>query len=184
MVLFDANVTWKILSFFISSPSKEEHVKGISRSLKIGSGSASTLCKRLHKERLLNKQIKGNAYFYSLNNQNPLVKSLKRSWFLEQLMKYKNCWENREHILVVLYGSYASGEFIEKSDVDILVITNVKDREVFAKFDSLRESLKPELLITVLPLSKWREMAKKHDRFYTEVISNHILLYGSSIVIG
>jgi len=34
----------------------------------------------------------------------------------------------------------------------------------------------------VLPLSKWRELARKKDRFYIEVLANHILLAGKSLV--
>ena len=30
----------------------------------------------------------------------------------------------------------------------------------------------------------WRNLSEKRDRFYTEVLANHILLFGSSVVIG
>jgi hypothetical protein len=36
----------------------------------------------------------------------------------------------------------------------------------------------------VLSVPKWVRMAREKDRFYIEVISNHILLAGELLVIG
>ena len=184
MRLFDATVDLRILSYFIGNPSKEEHVNGIARTMKISSSSTSVSCRKLQKEGLLIKQASGNACFYSLNNANPLVKSLKRAWFLETLLRHKQAWENDEFLSVALYGSYSSGEFIEKSDVDILVITNIPEKDVSSRFSHLKGSTKAEVLLTVFSLARWRDMAKKRDRFYEEVAANHLILYGSSIVMG
>ena len=184
MRLFDATVDLRILSYFICNSSKEEHVNGIARAMRISSSSASISCRKLQKEGMLIKQARGNACFYSLNNANPLVRSLKRAWFLETLLRYKQAWENDEFLSVALYGSYSSGEFIEKSDVDILVITNIPEKDVSSKFSHLKESMRAEILLTVFSLARWRDMAKKRDRFYEEVAANHLILYGSPIVMG
>ena len=184
MSLFDATVDLRILSYFMDKSSKEEHVNGIARAMEISSSSASVSCRKLQKEGLLIKQARGNARFYSLNNANPLVKALKRAWFLETLLRYKQAWENDEFLSVALYGSYSSGEFIEKSDVDILVITNIHEKEVLSRFSHLKESMKAEVSLTVFSLARWRDMAKKRDRFYEKVAANHLILHGSPIVMG
>ncbi|MFH0817351.1 MAG: nucleotidyltransferase domain-containing protein [Candidatus Micrarchaeota archaeon] len=184
MTLFEETVKWKILSFFFANSDKEFYVNELSRSTGVSSGSVSITCGSLLKEGLLKRIERGNLLFYKLNGDNPLVRKLKTTWFLERLLRLRKSWENEEFQSVALYGSYASGEFVSKSDVDLLVITNVKEEVVFDAFRKIMEKNNREVSITVMPVSKWMKIAKERDRFYTEVISNHILLYGTSLVVG
>jgi predicted nucleotidyltransferase len=182
--LFNENVQWKLLSFFFQKPEREAYVKELSRAVKISAGSASIICKRLSDEKILNRNKKGNAIFYSLVNTNPLVKKIKSAWFLEMILAFREVWENEEFQSVALYGSYASGDFISKSDIDILVVTNMEEEKIFEVFREMRHKFDAEISLTTIPLSRWRKMMKERDRFYLEVVSNHTLLYGESLVVG
>lgn len=147
-------------------------------------GSVSAFCKTLWRDGLLKKSAKGNALFYSLNNESVFVKRLKSAWFLDKLMRFRREWENEEFVSVALYSSFASGEFVEKSDVDFLAIANMSPKTVSENFRKVKEGLKKEVSVTVMPLSEWIALSKKRDRFNLEVLSNHVLLGGSSIVVG
>ncbi len=184
MGIFSETAQWKILSFFFERRGEEIHVKEIARQAKVSPGSASSLCKKLLRTDFLRASRKGNALFYSLNSGNPLAKRLKADWFLEQLLKYRKLWEHEEIQSVALYGSYASGEYGRRSDVDLLIITNMNEAKVLEALRLLQDKLKPEVSFTILPISKWLELGKKKDRFYIEILSNHILLFGSPLVVG
>lgn len=73
-------------------------------------------------------------------------------------MKSRKHWENEEFQSVALYGSRASGKFISKSGIDLLVITNVDNAEKILQ--GLRKKYGERLTITALPVSKWMQMAK------------------------
>lgn len=180
--LFAATAAWKTLSSFFESPTAEKHVNQTARELKISSSAASTALRQLHQEGFLRRKKLGNAVFYSLDAENTLAKRLKSAWLLSKLLRQRD-WKNDEFISVALYGSGASGEFVEKSDVDLLVITSIPAREAEKKFDNLKKNLKKQLSITAMPLSQWSALARKNDRFYKETIANHVLLHGSSIVL-
>jgi len=183
MGLFESNAKWKILTFFFENAGSRQYVKGLARRLKISSGSASTQCKQLFKEGALRQERQGNSLFYSLDRQNPFVKRLRTAWFLKKLYEFKDAWSASEFQSVALYGSYASGEFDEKSDADFLVITSLDKKDVLQRFEQLKK-LSTEPSLTVFPLHKWMELAEKHDPFYVEVLANHVLLHGASIVVS
>ncbi|MBI5635987.1 nucleotidyltransferase domain-containing protein [Candidatus Micrarchaeota archaeon] len=182
-MLFLRDVGWRIASFFFEKPEREAYVNQIARETGLGKGTVSTICRTQEGEEVLVRKILGNSVFYSLNNSSPLVKALKLEWILRRLLKHREDWETDEFQSVALFGSYANGEFVSKSDVDLLVITNVGEKTVFEHFKKTRESLGTTLSLTVLPIAKWRKMALAHDRFYTEVLSSHVLLRGSPLVV-
>lgn len=181
--LFGGSVAWKVLAYFFEEPLREEHVNGIARGAGVGAGSASVSCKLLCRAGLLNKKTSGNALFYSLSNGDPLVRRLKSAWFLEKMLKFRGAWENDEFISVALYGSCASGEFVGKSDADVLVISSVPAAKVSQAFASVKAGLGREVSLLCLPLSDWVSRARKRDRFLLEAVSNHVLLWGSSLVV-
>jgi predicted nucleotidyltransferase len=183
-MLFNGTVKWKILARFFEEPEKEFYVKELARDLKIGAGSASKICKELAGEGILECKAIGRALFYFLKNKDPFIQRLKSSWFLQLIIGFRDCWEDEEMQSVALYGSRASGEFISKSDIDILIISNLNEKQIDKQLQKLRNKFQEKLSITIMTISEWRDLAKKKDRFYIEVLSNHILLYGSSLVIG
>lgn len=181
-MLFNETVKWKILVKYFEKPEAEFFVKELSRELKISSGSASRLCKELESEGFLKTEEKGRALFYSLRDDEPHLRRLKSAWFLNEFMKSRKSWENDEFQSVALYGSRASGNYISKSDVDLLLITNARNPE--QALSALKRKYGEKLSITAIPISKWMQMAKSRDPFYIEVISSHALLHGSSLVVG
>jgi len=84
-------------------------------------------------------------------------------------------------ISLAVFGSYASGEYDEKSDIDFLVVTpSPKD-----KYTGLQEKLESVLgapvEISISKPSEWRRLAERNDAFYKKVIENHVMLYGSGL---
>lgn len=181
-MLFGDTVKWKILVRYFEKPEAEYYVKELARELGVSAGSASSICRELMEDGLLKKEKKGNSLFYALKNEEPLVKRLKSSWFLEGLMEHRRCWEDAEIQAFALYGSRASGEFVSRSDVDLLVLSNADNVE--ERLGKLKKMYGPRLTMTRLSAAEWREMAVAKDRFYIEVLSNHILIWGSPLVVG
>lgn len=183
-MLFDETVQWKILKFFFSQPEKTAYVNEISKESGCSKSAISNECKKLRHAQILKLEKKANAVFYSLENANPLVKRLKSAWFLERIAKWGKLLGGSEFQSVALYGSYASGEYISKSDIDVLVLANVPPARVEEIFAPMQKEEKGKISLTILPVAKWAEMAKRKDRFYMEVIANNVLLFGSQILVG
>lgn len=181
--LFSSSVEWKALAHFFEFPSRECYVKELSRELEIGSGSASVSCKRLAYAGLLCRTKRGNSLFYSLNNSSAFVKRLKSAWFLGKLAKLRSAWENPDFVSVALYGSFASGDFVEKSDVDFLVMTSVSRSLAHESFAGVESKLGRETSVLSMPLSEWVSRVRKRERVCVEIAHNHVLLWGSPLVV-
>ena len=183
-LIFEGNAAWRIVGHFIHSSQKEYYVNDLARALQMSPGTASIICRRLLLSGSLLRTKSGNAVFYRLNEANPAVKKLKAAWLLERLHAYRASYEHEDFISVALYGSGASGDFTRQSDIDLLVITNVPDGDVRRRLAPLISGLKFEVSVLVRTVAQWRELARKHDPFFLEVLSKHVILYGSGLVVG
>ena len=86
---------------------------------------------------------------------------------------------------IILYGSYARGDYNEDSDIDILILVNVPPSEERKKLDALAEitadfNLAHDLYIlpmlkSVETFSKWKQV----DPFYQNVSKEGMVLLGA-----
>jgi len=181
MAIFDETARMRALSLFLSNKVEEEHVNEVARKAKISQGASSIALRALQKDGLLLCRKVGNALLFRLNTDNVLARRLKTDWLLQSLLENKERLAREEYQSVALYGSCAAGTFGKKSDIDLLVITSTPKEKVFSRIAGGAAGM--EISLVVLPLSEWQRMAAKGDRFYKEVIANHIVLYGASLAI-
>ena len=183
--LFRTYVKWKILAHFLANPNTSFHIKQLARVLNVSPASVSSAVKSFEEDGLLLKEEKGLAHIYRLDSDNSMVAPLKKAYgiafVLSSKPKEKFLEIDSNIISLALFGSYAEGNFDEKSDIDFLVVTSAS-KEIFIKAaKKLEDELEKEVSLSVLKLSEWREMAKKGDAFYKRIVDNHILLHGSGL---
>ncbi len=184
--IFEKYVEWKILAQFLKSPTTPLHIKELARRLSVSPGSVSNSVKGFHADGLLGKEEIGLAHLYKLNNEHPLVKSLKRAYGLVRLLGAglisKTLDADDGVISIALYGSFASGEYDEKSDVDLLVISaNDSKTRISIALREIELKLELKVSVEVLSLTQWRALARKNDAFRKRVVENNVLLYGSEL---
>ena len=87
-------------------------------------------------------------------------------------------------VKVILYGSYANKTFDEESDVDIMVLTNLNEREIKQIDEKINElvvefSLKYDVVVSLF-LKPADQFYKFSDviPFYKNVLEHGITLYG------
>ncbi len=172
---------WSILEFFLSHPNTKIHIKGLARTLNISPQTSNRYLRLYEAEKLLVSESIANVVRFYLNNQHPIVKELKRLYF--NLLLHENNFidnltqHNPSIINLLLYGSHASGEYSEKSDIDLLVISRKKEIDISA-VKKLEKELNKEVQVSIYTIGEWRKLTKKDDPFIKSVLSKHILLYG------
>ncbi|MEE9224229.1 MAG: nucleotidyltransferase domain-containing protein [Thermoplasmata archaeon] len=173
------------MEHFLKNPTTHFYIKELSRMLEISPRSALEAMKMFGSENILIKEEIGQIHLYKLNNELPLVKSLKRMHILfllhENEFVEKAMTVDENIISLVLYGSYSSGDYDEKSDLDLMIITQT-DKSAFDDLaPDMEESLSVPLSIEVFTLADWKRLAKRGDAFHSDVVRDHILLHGSEI---
>ncbi len=170
-------VGFMVLEFFLKNPSREIHIRKLSRELGISVGSAKTYCYLLRKENILKEKKQANLKLFRLDNENYISREYKKAYYLTYLKELgiEEIVKNEDSLAI--YGSYASGNFDEKSDIDILVIGENKDINN-KKLISIKNKSNKEIQLTVIPYYKWETMKKKNDSFSNSVLKNYILIKG------
>lgn len=129
----------RVLEFFFRNPSKETHLRELSRLLKLSMPTIISVTDDLAKENLIIKIKRGFITKVHANRENIRFIRKKRiynmsmafeSGIVEHLSKAYN-----HHKAIILFGSFSRGDDIEKSDVDIAVITKKKDGFDASKYE-------------------------------------------------
>lgn len=168
---------WRVLEFFLNT-NRKTHVKGFARELKISPGTAQVYLKEYEKQGILEKEHVANSINYRLA-ETPLTIELKKTYFLSLLREFAEEFikENPHVSTLALYGSHAKGNYDEKSDIDLLAISQVKKIATKA-IEKLESKIGKEARIQVFTVAEWKSMINKGDNFAKAVSENHIILQG------
>ncbi len=180
LTIFRKFVGFKILEYFLKYPTEETYLKELAKKLQISPRSVKIYCDLFEKKGIIKREIKGNLHLFSTNNDNFRVREMKRAYFINILaeMNIENIAE--ECASIAIYGSHASGNYDEKSDIDLLIIgkkQHVK-RDMIVK---IMEGVGKEFQLNVITIIKWEKMKKDGDPFVRNVIRNHILIKGAEL---
>ena len=169
--LFDKNLL-KIASIFFKNPSKTFHLRQLALESGLSTTSVSNACNKLILQKVIKivknditKEFKADLeneeYFGAKTLFN--IFSIRLSGLIDELKK------NLNPKVIVLFGSYVKGEDIEKSDIDLLIISlRNKDLDL-SKYEKV---LSRKIQLVIL------ENLKKSDENFINSVINGIVLYG------
>ncbi len=175
--VFRKFVGFRVLEFFFRNPLREIHLKELSRETGISAGSTKSYCDLFEDAGLLLSDRKGNLRVLRLANEDFAVRELKKAYFavlLKEAGIEKACVNCSS---LVVYGSFASGEFDEKSDLDLLAIGEKKDVD-FSLLRKIERKYDKKIQLTVMPFYKWKKLKKAGNDFAGNVLRKHLLVKG------
>ena len=162
----------KIIALLSDYPAKEFYGQEIAKKITCSKASASAVLKLLVEKKIVYKTVKGHMKFYSINQASIDVKKFKIDHALEKLkvvvLKLKN--DSRK---IILFGSASRGEQTFDSDIDLLVLTNNREK-LQSELKKINSKLKIRAIVK--NQSEWSEMEIKDPVFYSEV-NKGIILY-------
>lgn len=163
-----------ILLFFIKNPSIEISQTGLIKKTKIAKATAVKWLDFLVKNAFLRYKKIGVTNLYKLNNDNLIVKQLKiinTLTYLQDLNALKD-----KGIEIYIYGSSSRGEDTEKSDIDLLVIGDIKRNEIINPIDNLSKKINKKINFNIFKNIEWSMMQKKDKAYYERVEKDNIRL--------
>ncbi|MEW5996748.1 MAG: nucleotidyltransferase domain-containing protein [Candidatus Micrarchaeota archaeon] len=176
---------WAVLEHFLLFPNSKIHINELRRRLKVAPGTANHFCSLYHAEGMLDREVVGNAHLFSLNEKDARVQALKKfigPYLVSDSMYLKPFLEKNKNILsVAIYGSFATGEYGDKSDLDILVLIADEKRPDTSDLAKIELRLGREIGITPISLAKWGEMERKKDNFFLSIKKKSVLAWGNPV---
>jgi predicted nucleotidyltransferase len=172
----------KALRTVLANPQRTFSVRGLAKEAGLSPGGAMACFKYMEENNMLKVARVGRALQFRADLDNALTREWKRLFTLQMLEHVRGELLDRlgtGTISVLLYGSMAKGIDDEKSDIDILVITNKKER---VSLTDIEAKTKREINLSMFTPADWREKAVKDKLFYEQVILDSITLFGEKPV--
>jgi len=160
----------RVLEVFFIEPTTTHFIKEISRKIKLAPTSVRNHIKDLLAKNLIKKKKAKPFDGFVANRENEefiFYKRVYNLYSLKELSKFltSSLWPK----LIVVFGSYARGEDIEESDIDILIISKIKKEINLERFE---KNLKRKINLLII------DKLEKLDKNLIKKIYDGIVLYG------
>lgn len=131
-------MTDKITNFIFKNPEKWIHIREIARRLRLSPETVRKHLERLKKQGIVEGRKEGNLLQFRANLENENYKHKKilhnlRAIYDSGIVDF--LYESYRPKAIVLFGSYARGEDLSRSDVDIGIVTSNKKRPNLSGFE-------------------------------------------------
>ncbi len=178
--------TLKILSLYRADYAKSLHLREIARETKIDVNPISRQLKRLEENRLLNSKEKGRNREYSLDLTNTttlyymtMAEAYVTIAYLGENFPIKRLMDSTSqhiNVIILLFGSYATGTKRRESDIDLFLISGSVSRG--KKLRSEGRLLNREVNVKTSDPDSFLQGLRRRDPLIMEILSDHIILKG------
>lgn len=164
----------KVLHFLIEEDNELSQTK-IRNKVKIAKATLIKWLNYLEKNNFVNVKVEGVSKLYKLNKKNNILKQFK---ILSSIIKVQelNKLSKKYNIKIYLYGSSARGEDSKNSDVDLLIIGNIKRQDIINEINRLSKKINKKITLQIFNNLEWVNLERKDKAFYERVEKDKIRL--------
>lgn len=182
--LISSKIRVELLSVLALNPESSFNINELSRITGFSLRGVDRELKNLLSGGLLRREISGNQHRYQLDPACPIRKEVKgiiaKTVGIADVLK-KGLAQVRDEIhLAFIYGSFASGEYGNESDVDLFIISDISGVKLSELLGPLQEQLSRAINTSQFSLLEYQERKEKGDHFVNRVLDGpKVVLYGS-----
>jgi len=182
--LISSKIRVEILSVLALNPESSFNINELSRVTGFSLRGVDRELKNLLSGGLLRREISGNQHRYQLDPACPIHEEVKgiiaKTVGVADVLK-KGLVQVRDEIhLAFIYGSFASGDYGNESDVDLFIVSDVSGVKLSELLGPLQEQLGRPINTSQFSLLEYQERKEKGDHFVNRVLDGpKVVLYGS-----
>lgn len=130
--VFGSKVRIKLLRIFYNHPKREFTLYDLKREFNLSTGTIAPVLKSLVESRSILSRRVGKSILYQLNSNNLLIRKIveifdsEKSLLLEKAEEFTRRIKKSNIVSIILFGSVATGEITEMSDIDLLIVYDKK----------------------------------------------------------
>jgi predicted nucleotidyltransferase len=164
--LFNSKARFEILKLLLFNKDKEFHLREISKITKLASSVVFHELQNLKSLNLITYEKKANLAICSINENNPIIQDLKNIFIKTDLIGELITQKLKEKVkFCLIYGSFAKGTETSRSDVDLLIISEMGEEDLLNIITSLEKETNREINYIL-----WNEKT-----FIKKAKDNHLL---------
>ncbi|MFH1224392.1 MAG: nucleotidyltransferase domain-containing protein [Candidatus Diapherotrites archaeon] len=176
-LLFGSATRVRLLELLLFNAGAQLHLREIARRAKAVPTFAKKELGRLEACGLVKRAEQGNMLLYSANEKSPLYNDmrsllLKTSLLPEQLKKILQKFDVK---FALIYGSFAAGTESRGSDVDMLIVGNVREREFIAPLHELEGRLGREVNYIIWTEHEFNKRAGEGNGLLVNIARNPVI---------
>ena len=170
----------EIILLFVYNPEKSYYINDTAKLIKTSAGTAQRELERLAKSDFLLKEKKANLAYFKINAANPLLSDIKniigKTIGLRRILE-KELRGAKDIDFVFLFGSYAKENFKSNSDIDLYVIGEIKESDLYKKIRKAEEQIHREINYHLSTREEFQKKSKQ-SFFHKEILSKYVLVIG------
>lgn len=165
-----------ILSLLFTNPDESFYVREIIKKLDVGQGTVQRELALLTDAGIITREDKGNQVFYRANRVNPIFNEIhmliiKTIGIADHLREALSPLTGKIEVAFI-YGSIAKGTADNDSDVDLMVIGNVKFGDIIKCLRDAEVTIGREINPTVYPVREFKTKVKSENHFLQSVVDD------------
>ncbi|MFC1546288.1 nucleotidyltransferase domain-containing protein [bacterium] len=172
-----STATQKVLQFFLFHPDQKFYEREIAYKVKIGLATSHRVLNALVKEKAIEKVLYGNRCYYNLNLSNIFLKEYK---LFVNLLMMENIVDKIKSISnkIVLFGSMAKGEDVEKSDIDLYIVSSYpqKVQRIINKLTDSKKTMGRKIQAVIVKPEEVMQ-GKRDEVFLDEIRKGNKILW-------
>ena len=170
-----------IILLFVYNQNRELYLSEIAKILKTSPGTAQRELNRLLRNDFIVFKKRANLNCYSLNRRYSLlheIESIVKKTFGAEVELKRELSKIKGISYAFLFGSYVKGGFKSDSDIDLFIIGEMEEDQVFQAAQKVEETIAREINYHIATREEFLEKIKT-SYFHKNIAKNVMLLIGN-----
>ena len=172
--LFNSKTRVKILSYFSLNPEVRVYIREFSRILNENINSVRRELINLESIKILICEEQGNLKYYSMNKESPIYNEIITIFLktegISKILQKK--FQNKNIDTLFIYGSFASGNAKNYSDLDLFIIGDIDEDYLIKEIYNIEKKFLKEINYSLFNKKELKTRIKNKDPFLNNVLKN------------
>ena len=172
--LISSKIRIELLRILALNPESSFNINELSRRTGFSIRGVERELKNLLSGGILRRQVSGNQHRYQLNPQCPIYNEIRgiitKTTGIAEVIKRALSSVEQEIELVFVYGSFASGEYGNDSDVDLLVVSELAGLKLAELLGPAQNEIGRSINISQFSPADYKQRREQKDHFITRVL--------------
>jgi predicted nucleotidyltransferase len=177
--LMKSRVRIKLLKLFFLNREKEFYLRELARITKENLNSIRMELNNLSSAGIINERKKGNQKLYQVNKASSVHEELRKL-----ILKTVGIGDSIRKKLVkvgdvnysLIFGSFASGEEIDESDIDLLIIGDVNEEKLIEVIENLEIELSREINYILWNKKEFEKKVKQKHHLLLDIVEKPFIM--------
>lgn len=163
----------KVLALFFLNPDQEYYFSEVVRLTGTRQGVIQRELKSLTEAEILTSEKRGRQKFYAVNRKHPIFQDLRNIIFKTYgvIGKIQEALDpvRRQIKVAFVYGSFARGEEVSGSDLDLFVVGNIGLEDLVSVLSNVEQAIGREINPTLFTEAEFRKKSSEKNHFIRSV---------------